>query len=281
MIKTLIHINADLASSIALRYACQLPNLTDVLLQTMHVVEPAQEGHSPGTGWVRRTWEKGLLETAQAEISRLINAERATCPTLSPPKMSIGVREDELLRELEEGSYDLFVEGLLHSYDSSYFTRKLRSRLYREAPSSILLVKNLAALRKIVLILENGTELQPMISTFLTFFKETEIEVDLLRYRFKSAGGVNLRDKREAAISSISSSRREPDEILRSAERMLAAEGWNAKEGLVVQDTPVKIAEYLQDYSLVVSFLPSQKAMKDPLVDLLARVPSAILFCRE
>jgi hypothetical protein len=280
MIKTLIHINADLASSIALRFTCQLPKLTDVLLQTMHVVEPAQEGHSPGTGWVRRTWEKGLLETAQVEISRLINAERATCPTLSPPKMSIGVREDELLRELEEGSYDLFVEGLLHSYDSSYFSRKLRSRLYREAPTSILLVKNLAALRKIVLILENGTELQPLIATFLTFFKETEIEVDLLRYRFQSAGRVNLRDKREAAISSSSSNRREPDEILRSAERMLAAEGWNAKESLVVQDTPVKTAEYLQDYSLVVSFLPRQKALKDPLVDLLARVPSAILFCR-
>lgn len=52
MIKTLVSTNADLATSIALRYACQLADLTGMVLQTMPVVEPEQEGHSPGTGWV-------------------------------------------------------------------------------------------------------------------------------------------------------------------------------------------------------------------------------------
>ncbi|MBW2096038.1 MAG: hypothetical protein JRI80_14230 [Deltaproteobacteria bacterium] len=277
MIKTLIYINADLASSIALRYTCQLANLTGMLLQTMHVVEPDLEGHSPGTGWVRRTWEKGLLETAQAEISRLINAEGAACPPLAPPKMSIGVREDELLRELEEGSYDLFVEGLLHSYDPSYFYRKLRSRLFREIPSSILLVKNLVNLRSAVLLLEDDLTLRP-ISSFLKIIDGAEMDIDLLHCRFQRRGRLRFEGNGESKAPSRPG---ELDDILSSAEEMLAGEGKAVRERLVAQDTPAKISEYLEDYSLVVSFLPRQKAFKGPLTDLLARIPSAILLCRQ
>jgi len=276
MIKTLVSINADLASSIALRYACQLANLTGMLLQTMHVVEPEQEGHSPGTGWVRRTWEKGLLETAQGEISRLLDAERAAFPGLGVPRMSVGVREDELLRELEEESYDLFVEGLLYSFDSSYFHKKLRSRLYREAPSSILLVKNLVSPKKVALLLEDEVAIRSMISSFLKIIDGAEMEIDLLRYKFQSGGRMNFQGNVEPRAPSRPE---KPDSILSSAEEILAAEKRTVSASLVVQDTPLKIGEYLEGYSLVVSFLPHQKAIKGPLVDLLARVPSAILLC--
>ncbi len=278
MIKTLVSLNADLASSIALRYACQLANSTGMLLQTMHVVEPEQEGHSPGTGWVRRTWEKGLLETAQAEISRLLNAERAACPPLGVPRMSVGVREDELLRELEEESYDLFVEGVLHSFDSAYFHKKLRSRLYRETPCPILLVKNLVGMKNAALLLEDEAMLPAMISSFLKIVEGAELDVDLLHCTFQSTGRLTFKNKEEATAFSHP---QEPDTILSSAEKMLAEQGRTARESLVIQDTPVKIAECLEDYSLVVSFLARQKAMKGPLLDLLARVPSAVLFCRE
>ena len=56
-LKTLVAVDADLASSIAIRYACDLANRTGMQLQTIHVVEPEEQGHTPGTGWVRRTWE--------------------------------------------------------------------------------------------------------------------------------------------------------------------------------------------------------------------------------
>jgi hypothetical protein len=278
MIKSLVSLNADLASSIALRYACQLANLTGMLLQTMHVVEPEQEGQSPGTGWVRRTWERGLLETAQAEISRLLNAERTACPALGVPRMSIGVREDELLRELEDESYDLFVEGVLHSFDSTSFHKKIRSRLYREAPSSILLVKNLVSPKNVVLLLEDKVPLQALVSSFLKIVEGAELEVDLLHYKFEREGRTDFKVKGEDTASSHP---KEPNNTLSSAERMLAAEGRTVRKSLVVQDTPVKIGEHLEDYSLVVSFLPRQRALKRPLQDLLARVPSAILLCRE
>ena len=278
MIKTLVSVNADLASSIALRYVCQLAKVTGMQLQTMHVVQPEQEGHSPGTGWVRRTWEKGLLEAAQAEISRLVNAERTAFSALGPPRISIGVREDEFLLELEEGSYGLFVEGILYSFDSSYFHKKLRSRLYRDAPSSILLVKNLVSLKNVVLLLEDEVVSRDMISSFLKIIEGTEMEVDLLRCKFQARGRLSFKND---GVGGAPSHPKESDSILNSAIEMFAAEGKTYGKSLVVRDTPEKISEYLEDYSLVVTCLPHQKGAKGPLVDLLARVPSAILFCRE
>lgn len=278
MINTLVSINPDLASSIALRYACQLAKLTGMVLQAMHVVEPEQEGDTPGTGWVRRTWEKGLLETARVEIARLINAERASCPALGAPKMRIGVCEDEILRELEEGYYGLYVEGALHSFDSAGFQKKIRSKLYRDSPCPILLVKNLVSPKRIVLILEDEEGLRPLVSTFLKIFEGTEIEVDLLHCKFQSAGRPGF-GKREEDDSFLG--REESDETLNTAKESLGEAGWTPNRCRLLQDTPVNIAASLQDYGLVVSSISGQKAMKGPLLELLSRVPSAILLCRQ
>ena len=69
LINTLISLNADLASSIALRYSCRLMELTQMRVQPIHVEEVDKEGYPPGSGWVRSTWERGLQQTAQEEIS--------------------------------------------------------------------------------------------------------------------------------------------------------------------------------------------------------------------
>ena len=44
MIHSLISLNADLASSIALRFACRLTQFVDMRLQTIHVEEVEKEG---------------------------------------------------------------------------------------------------------------------------------------------------------------------------------------------------------------------------------------------
>ena len=76
MIKALVSLNADLASSIALRYSCRLAESVDMKLHTIHVEEVDREGYPPGSGWVRSTWEKGLVQTAEEEISHLISTAR-------------------------------------------------------------------------------------------------------------------------------------------------------------------------------------------------------------
>ena len=63
MLRALVALESDLASSIALRYACQMANIVGMALQTIHVEDADAEGHAPGTGWVRRSWEKALKTT--------------------------------------------------------------------------------------------------------------------------------------------------------------------------------------------------------------------------
>ena len=134
MLRTLVYLDADLASSIALRYTCQLAQLVDMKLHSVHVEEPDQDGHAPGTGWVRRTWESTMLKTGEFEIAQLINAEKSSCPKLGAPKMIVGDRESEILREIQRESYDLFVEGLLHSFTTKKLFDKINSKLYKPRP---------------------------------------------------------------------------------------------------------------------------------------------------
>lgn len=268
MTKALVSLDADLASSIALRYAAQLAKLTGMDLETIHVVEPDREGHTPGAGWVRRTWEKGLLETHQGEIRRLINAEKASCPSLAPPKMFVGDREEEILGELQRGSYDLFVEGALYTFTAGNFYKKIRSRLYRYAPCPALLVKNLVNLQRVVIVMTGNENVRGLISSFLRIFQGGKVELDLLSCEF---------EKRVEPI--VREERKNSDAGLQSAEKILAERGWKPRERRVVQGTPEKVGHLLKDYGLTVSSIHREGGKKSDLLELLSRSPSPILLC--
>ena len=60
MINALISLNADLASSIALRYACRLMDCIDMRLQTMHVEVVDKEDFPPGSGLGPQHLGKGI-----------------------------------------------------------------------------------------------------------------------------------------------------------------------------------------------------------------------------
>lgn len=276
MIKTLVSLNADLASSIALRYACQMAKMIEMDIKTIHVEEADTEGNPPGTGWVRRTWEKGLLGTAEAEISSLISAEKTLCPTLGSPKMMVGDREAEILRELEEGSYHLLVEGILLSFDASHFENRIRSKLYKKMPCPLLLVRNLVGLGRIALLVEDHTDLWTLVSTFTQLFEASTVEYDLLRVILQKPGRLSFKKNGQDTSEPVSE---ETDEILTSANNMLAEAGRPPLEVKMRRDIPARIADSLQDYGLVVTCMPRQIARKSPMLEVLSRVPSAVLLC--
>lgn len=266
MLKTLVSLNADLASSIALRYACQMANMVGMELQTIHVEEPGAEGHPPGTGWVRRTWERALLKTGEEEIAQLILAERSSCPPLPATKMCIGDRDEEILNELEKESYDLFIEGTLYSFSSATFYKKIRSRLYRRASCPIILVKNLMSLRRVALLLGSGMDPSGMVGTFLKIFQGAEVEVDLLFCSFQQRAGILKGQK-------------DPDAILSVSRKLLEEGGRTCKECRVIQDSPEELGDAFKNYGLVVSSVQSLANKKSPLTELLHRIPSPILLC--
>ncbi len=276
MIKILVSLNADLASSIALRYICQMASMVDMDIRTIHVEEADAEGNPPGTGWVRRTWEKGLLGTAEAEISQLINAERASCPTLSSPKMIVGEREAEILRELEEGSYDLLVEGIFLSFDASHFENRMRSKLYKKMDCPLLLVKNLVALNRIALVIDDHTDLPSLVSVFSKLFEGAQLKFDLLHMILQKPGRLSFKKDAQDAASPVSGKK---SSILTKTNNMLTEAGRPPSEVKTMRDVPSGIADSLQDYGLVMACLTRQPARKSPMLEVLSRVPSAVLLC--
>jgi hypothetical protein len=269
MLKTLVSLNADLASSIALRYACQMANIVGMELQSIHVEEPGAEGQPPGTGWVRRTWEQALLKTGEEEIAQLIEAERSSCPPLPPTKMFIGDREEEIFHELERESYDLFVEGTLYTFSPANFYKKIRSRLYRSSSCPIILVKNLMNLTRVVLLFGLGVDPSSVVGTFLKTFEGAEVDVDLFYYKFPQGGATPLQEEKD------------PDIILSTARKLLADGGRTSKEYRVIQDAPEKLRDLFKDYGLVVSSVQRIANKKSPLTELLHRIPSPILFAHS
>jgi len=236
----------------------------------MHVEELDKEGYPPGSGWVRSTWEKGLIQTAQEEISQLINAEKSSCPPLEVPIICVGERENKLLREIEEESYDLFVEGMLHSFNSANFYKKVRSKLYTYAPCPIILVKNFADLNRIALLLGDNMDLQPLISTFLKVFGNSAMTVDLIRFTIQKSGRPGSREKIDNG-----------NKLVRDTKTILMEKGLDLRESWIVQDTPRNIGEFLGSYGLVAARIPSHASKKGRVMELLSQVPSATLLCRK
>ena len=267
MIKTIVSLEANLASNIALRYACRLANLIEIELHTIHVMEPDSEGPPPGSGWVRKTWEGAMLTTEQAEIRRMVKAEKASFPRLGPPKMSVGDREKEILYELQSGFHDLFIEGALHTFNSAPFYGKIHSWFYRNTPCPILLVKNLVNLEKVLLVLSSEVNYAKLISKVLKFFKGGKVELDLIYCDF------NRHEK------SVRSKGEDPDTILRNAEKILSENEMPPAQCRVVQNSSDNAAELMQGYGLVASSIYRQTSKKSPLLEFLSRTPYPLLLC--
>jgi len=277
MINTLVSLDADLASSIAFRYSCRLTQLVDMHLQTIHVEEVEKEGYPPGSGWVRSTWEKGLLQTAQEEISQLINTEKSNCPPLDNAIVRIGDREEVLLREIEDNAYDLLLEGVLNSFDAQLFNQKVRSKLYKLARCPIVLVKNLVTPDRVALLMGDSQDAEVLVATFIKLFAQSRVNVDLVGFSVKKPGEAEIK---QAFTEDAEPSLQPLGKLLDAAAAQLAEHGWTSGEKWIVRDHPKTIGELLDEYGLVAACIAGSAAKKNVILDLLSRVPSATLLCK-
>jgi hypothetical protein len=266
-LKALIAVKADLASSIAIRYSCQLAKLTGLGLQTLYVFKPDEKGHTPGTGWVREAWEDAMVLKGRDSIAKLIQAEKIACPGLGNPKMVAGKRDMEILHELQVSDYDLFAEGMLHAFEPTNFLKKIHSRLYRNLPCPVLMVKNLASLAKGILALGEENDMASCVSVFLKLFEGVEVDLDLICCRFQNTAVDAERD---------TASRLETG--LGAAEKMLAEKGRTPRASRLVQGVSESLDRSVRDYGLVLTSLARENIEKSPIVDLLSRNPSPVLI---
>jgi len=266
MIKGLLALDENLASSIALRYASKMIEVLPMQLRAGHVEIPDEKQHSGGSGWVRRTWERGLQEAGLQAVQRLLNTEKVPCPFVGAPLVFIGNRDDELLEELRTGGYDLFIEGNLNTSDINDFSRLLSSRLYTKSPCPIMVVKNLVNSQNALLLCGDGVDHMTLIPQALHILAGDNLDFDILFYRFQEIDEPQFMDKNEAGSTLI------------EAENLLKDHNIKPKSSQVICGKPEMVAAWLKKYSVVASSFPTRKS---PRLELLAHCPSPVLLCKQ
>jgi hypothetical protein len=146
MIKTLVAIEVDLASSLAIRYACQLGNLLDLEVHPVYVKAPPPEVPSTGVGWVRHTWEREIVAMGKEEIQEMLAGEMESCPMLQEPRVIYGDREYELNRIMEQEPFRLYVEGAPYPFTPANIQRRLNTKFYQRLQVPLIWLR---VLRKI------------------------------------------------------------------------------------------------------------------------------------
>lgn len=264
MIKILVPVAADLASSIALRYACQMSESIQVEIQTIHVKAAASESTQLGTGWVRHTWEKTMLTEAEDEIAQLIRAERTHCPSLGEPLIMIGERDEKILREIQTGSYSLFVEGTIPTFSSSYFIKRLESHLYQDMPCPFLMVKNLMPLHKVGLILSEYVDHHKLIEVFTGIFGESNLKVEVFYLHSPDPAGQEGEGLAEMTLE--------------ATVKALGERGWAPEKSKVISGQARELVVELEEHGLLLTGLERHLKKKTLLREFLVATPAPILL---
>jgi hypothetical protein len=268
MLRTLVSVNPDLASVIALNYACQLSGIVEMGIQPIYVKEPESGDEAPGTGWVRRTWEEGLLRQERDAVQRLIEGEHVLTGVLAKPQILLGKRDDQILVNLMGGAYDLFVEGCISCYEKSEFSQRINSRLYRNLPCPVIIARNLIQLRKILVLLNDDIDVDKLLPSLIKLFKTADVRFDVMYCKFMGP---------DRPVETIDPA----PPLVQKADEILEAQGWSPGSSLALQGSAQNLARQIEEYSLVATGLSHGSPLDSALLELLGATPSPLLLCRQ
>ena len=180
MIRSLVSIEVDLASSLAIRFACQLGALMEMEINPVYVKESVPHESAVGAGWVSRTWEREMIEDGKREIAEMISSERNFCPVLNEPKVVYGDREAELLKIMMSESFDLFVEGAHFSWDPGEIHKRLHAKLYQRLEHPLVLVRALREVNEVLVLCLNTKGTQNLSKAFTQIWSGCSIPLRLV-----------------------------------------------------------------------------------------------------
>ena len=166
MIRSLVSIEVDLASSLAVRFACQLGGLIEMEINPVYVKESVSHESAVGAGWVSRTWEREMIQEGKKEIADMIASERNLCPILNEPKVVYGDREVELLKIMLGERFDLFVEGAHFSWNPGEIHKRLHAKLYQRLEYPLIFVRALRQVNEVLVLCLNTKGTQTLSKAF-------------------------------------------------------------------------------------------------------------------
>ncbi len=179
MIKTLVAIEVDLASSMAIRYACQLGNLINLTLYPVYVKAPPPEVPTVGTGWVRHTWEREIVAMGKEEIQEMLSSEMETCPTLQEPRVIYGDREYELLKIVDQEPFDLYVEGAPYPFTPVNIHRRLHTKFYQRLNMPMIWLRALKKINQVLVVCQEQAAVKALLPAVKKLWAGCSIPVHL------------------------------------------------------------------------------------------------------
>ena len=179
MVKTLVAIEVDLASSFAIRYACQLANLIQMEIHPIYVKFPSPEIPMTGVGWVRRTWEREVVEMGKAEIQEVLTSEMDTCPLLQEPRVIYGDREIELLHVMEREPFDLYIEGAPYPFTTATIYKRLHSKSYQRMSCPLIWLRGVRKINRVMGLFSDPANTGALVDALGRFFGGTDVPLSL------------------------------------------------------------------------------------------------------
>jgi hypothetical protein len=197
VIRTLVSIEVDLASSLAIRFACQLGGLLDMEVHPIYVKESPSHDSAWGVGWASRTWEREMIEQGKEEISKMIAPEVDFCPTLFDPSVVYGDRHSEVLKVAQEGGFDLYLEGVDFQWTPPDLHKLAHMKFYQRLTCPIILVQSLRKMKQVLVLCLNISGTAALTRTFAKIWKGSSVPLVLAYPGDRGSGpeGSGLREK--------------------------------------------------------------------------------------
>ncbi len=258
MIKTLVAIEVDLASSLAIRYACQLGGLIEMELHPVYVKAPPPEVPATGSGWVRRTWEREIVAMGRQEIQEMLAGEMNSCPQLQEPLVIYGDREYELLKIMEQEPFDLYVEGAPYPFIPVNIHRRFHAKFYQRVAAPLIWLRLLRKISQVLVACFDAPGTRAMIQNLQKIWAGCPTPLHFC-----------LAPEAGEAVS---------QEVRRGQEGLQAA----GCQTLLLEDFPMVVGgpapEALKDYGLVVVALERAVKKDSPRLQWLASVKSPLML---
>jgi hypothetical protein len=205
MLKTLVAIEVDLASSFAIRYACDLGNLIPMELYPVYVKAPPPEVPVTGTGWVRHTWEREIVEMGKEEIHEMLASEQETCPMLQQPRVIYGDRNYELVKIEGQEAFDLYVEGAPYPFTPANIQRRLHAKFYQKLACPLIWLRGLRKVHQALVVCPDLAGARMALSAMQKLWAGCSIPLHLALPPQEGYGGPGdaLRDEARKALAAM------------------------------------------------------------------------------
>jgi nucleotide-binding universal stress UspA family protein len=258
VIKALAAIELDLASSRAMRFACQLGNFIEMEIHPVYVKESPPRELAIGTGWARRHWEEDLIQQGKTEISEMLASEIDFCPVLKETRVLFGNRETELVKILEKEDFDLYIEGAYFNWTASALYQKIYSKVFQRARGPLALARVLRKIYELLILCLEPAGTRALGASFQRLWAGCSVPISLALPRGAQAG---LRAE------------------VGQAETALAGAGCQVKVQEDFSYFPEPPGEeFLRQYGLLALALPRDLKKDSPQLTWLAQVKAPVLL---